>query len=319
MSRRRTWHLARELVLTVGAVLGALCLVLGLVMVATGLSPLIFRSGSMAPAIDTGALALARTVPASDVRRGDVVSVVDAGGSRVTHRVVNVAADGERRQLVLQGDANRTPDHETYVVTEVQRVVLDVPRLGYVVGWVNGPVGLFLLGGYATFLLSVLLRHKDDLGGDAPQPPATGRRKASRRAGSRVPGVLAMSALLAGIGTLTPAPVWAAPWTNPVTVAGTTLTAGAVAAPATFTCGALGVLSVQFNWAAVAGATSYTLHYGSGGALTTTTASTTATIVSAISGGTAWVVANRAFGSVTWTSTASSTRTYTVAVVSLCS
>ena len=62
----------------------------------------------------------------------------------------------------------------------------------------------------------------------------------------------------------------------------------------------------------------YTLHYGSGGAQTQTVAGTTATITAAISGGTAWVVANRNFGSTTWTSVASQTRTYTVAVVSLC-
>jgi hypothetical protein len=113
-------------------------------------------------------------------------------------------------------------------------------------------------------------------------------------------------------------PASAAPWTDAVTISGTTLTAGTVAAPV-LSCGALGVLSVTFNWTAVSGATSYTLHYGIGGSSTTTTAGTTITLVAAISGGTAWVEANHNYGSTTWTSIASNTRSYTVAVVSLCS
>ena len=107
-------------------------------------------------------------------------------------------------------------------------------------------------------------------------------------------------------------------WTDPATSTTGTFSAGTVTAP-TLSCGALGVLSVTFNWTAVAGATSYTLHYGAGGASTLNTASTTATLVAAITGGTAWVVAHREFASTTWSSVGSNTRTYTVAVVSLCS
>ena len=106
-------------------------------------------------------------------------------------------------------------------------------------------------------------------------------------------------------------------WTNPATTTTGSFAAGTIAAP-TLSCGALGVLSVTFNWTAVTGATGYTLHYGAGGASTLNTASTTATLVAAITGGTAWVVANRDFGSTTWSSVNSNTRSYTVAVVSLC-
>jgi hypothetical protein len=97
-----------------------------------------------------------------------------------------------------------------------------------------------------------------------------------------------------------------------------TFGAGTIPAP-TLTCGALGVLSVTFDWTAVPGATSYTLHYGTGGSLTLDLAGTTATLIAAIAGGTAWVVAHRDFGQTTWDSVNSNTRSYTVAVVSLCS
>ena len=310
---------SREVALTTSAVAGVLCLVLLLAGLVLGVRPLVFRSGSMAPAIDTGALALARTVPASEVHRGDVVSVRDAAGTRVTHRVVSVATQGEQRQLTLKGDANAHPDAEAYNVTEAQRVFLHVPRLGYVVGWLTGPIGLFLLGLYAALLLSVVFRRRPP-GNGRPSSPA--RRRASGRSTSprrrtRVHAALAVA--VTALAVLVPAPGWSAPWTDTVNVTGTTFIASAVPPSASFNCGALGLLSVTFDWTAVAGATDYTLHYGSGGTDTVQVSGTSKTIGALISGGTAWVVANINYGSTTWTSVASNTRTYTVAVVSLCS
>lgn len=124
---------------------------------------------------------------------------------------------------------------------------------------------------------------------------------------------LAAAALL-GAGV----PAAYAYWADPATTTTGSFAAGTVSAP-TLSCGALGVLSVTFNWTAVTGATGYTLHYGAGGASTLNTTNTTATLVAAITGGTAWVVAHRDFASTTWSSASSNTRSYTVAVVSLCS
>lgn len=305
----------REVLLTLGAVLGALCLLLGGVAVAAGVDVLVFRSGSMSPTIETGDLALTRTVRASELRPGDVVSVVDSHGNRVTHRVVDLARQGDDRQLTLRGDANQSADREVYTVSEAQRVAVVVPKAGYLLAWSTGPAGLVLLGGYGAFLISVLVRGKGRGDGDPPPPRrrAAPRRRASRKAAP------ALLALVVGAAVATaPSHAWAAPWTDPVTVSGTSLTSATIPPSASFSCGALGLLSVTFNWSAVAGATNYTLHYGNGGTSTVTVAGTSRTITSAISGGTAWVVANHNFGSTTWSSVASNTRTYTVAVVSLC-
>jgi signal peptidase I len=304
----------REILLTLGAVLGAACLLLGVVAVTADVHVLIFRSGSMSPTIETGDLALTRMVSASELRVDDVVSVIDSSGNRVTHRVVNLAEQGEQRQLTLRGDANEASDREVYTVTEAQRVVFVLPKAGYLVAWSTGPVGLVLLGGYGAFLFSVLVRGK---GGGDPPPPSR-RAPAKRRASRRTVSAL-LAVVLGGAIASLPSYAFAAAWTDPVTVGGGTFTSSTIAAPATFTCGGLGVLSVTFNWSAVAGATDYTLHYGSGGATTVAVAGTTKTITAALAGGTAWVVANRNFGATTWSSVASNTRTYTVAVVSLCS
>ena len=81
-----------ETVLTVGALAGVLCVVVAIVSVAFGLSPLVVRSGSMSPTIATGDIAIARSVPANDVRIGDIVSVTRPDGTRVTHRVTTIDA-----------------------------------------------------------------------------------------------------------------------------------------------------------------------------------------------------------------------------------
>ena len=318
MSRSTIVRGAREGALTAGAALGLVCMLATAASYAFGIMPLVFRSGSMSPAIHTGDLAVARTVDASSLRNGDIVSVVNADGIRVTHRLKNVAKQGDARQLTLQGDANRSPDTEVYTVTRAERVLFDIPKAGYVVDAASGPGGLFVLGAYVTGMLILAFRRRPPDEDERPQQPPTrgGARKATRR--SRV---AARSVAVATVGAtlVVASPASAAFWTNPVPVTGTTFTAGTLPAPATFTCGGLGVLSVTFNWAAVTGATSYTLHYGAGGATTKTVTGTSTSITSALSSSTAWVVANRAFTSTTWTSAASNTRTFTVAVVSLCS
>ncbi|NLG47963.1 MAG: signal peptidase I, partial [Gordonia sp.] len=63
----------RELALNVGAVLGLMCIVAAIASMLFGITPLVFRSGSMSPEIPTGSLAIARTVDAQDLRVGDVV------------------------------------------------------------------------------------------------------------------------------------------------------------------------------------------------------------------------------------------------------
>jgi signal peptidase I len=304
-------HRVADRALTVGALLGLAALLGAALGAALGVRPLFFRSGSMAPTFDTGALALARSVPAADLRVGDVVSVTTASGTRVTHRVVATEpASGGQVLLTLRGDANRVEDPERYAVGSAYRVFGQVPWVGYAVAWMFSPTGLFLLG--LAIGLLVLFTRK------GAGPPAGGRRAhraPPRRHRAQRTGAAAIATVAALACTVGPAS--AAPWTVNLTLAGTTLTAGTVPAPA-LSCGALSALSVTFNWTAVSGATSYTFHFGLGGSSTTTTTSTSITLVAAITGGTAWVEANHNYGSTTWTSVASNTRTYTVAVVSLC-
>ncbi|KRF36173.1 signal peptidase I [Nocardioides sp. Soil805] len=145
------------LALTVAAVAGALSLAVALLFAVTGVTPLVFQSGSMGPAIPTGSLALARTVDAEDLTVGDVVSVRDDAGTRVTHRVAAIAADGA---LTLKGDANLSADAETYLLGSADRVFVSVPRAGAVLSALTGPAGRgpAAVLGVAVVLVLVSLR-----------------------------------------------------------------------------------------------------------------------------------------------------------------
>ncbi|HUS22984.1 MAG TPA: signal peptidase I [Aeromicrobium sp.] len=315
-------RVVREAVLTVGAIGGALCLVVALSSWALGTAVLVVQSGSMQPTIGTGALILTREVPASRLRVGDIVTVETASGQRVTHRIVRVTHRGAAATFALKGDANRVADPETYTQTDVDRLVFAIPALGRVVAVLGSPIGLVLLGGYLVFLFGVAKGELDrDSDGALPLPPSRrrrrGRRRATRRTARIAAGTVAVTAIgLAAAGT-GPQPTYAA-WTDSVPVGTSTMSTSTVPAP-TLQCGTLGALSVQFKWAAVSGATSYTLYYNNGANSTTVTGLLTAITGAVNLSSEAWVVANRDFGSTTWTSQPSNHRSYTFLVVlSIC-
>ncbi|BCN82388.1 signal peptidase I [Prescottella equi] len=140
--------------LNVGAVLGVICVLATAVSLIFGIKPLIFRSGSMSPEIPTGALALSKEAAAVDLQAGDVVSVNNEQGTRITHRIHEIVSqEGDSTVLILKGDANAEPDPSPYAVTDVDRVFFSVPGLGYLVAWLSSPVAIFLGGVLAGGLL----------------------------------------------------------------------------------------------------------------------------------------------------------------------
>ena len=148
----------REAVLWLGAGLGALCIVWTLGILVSGVTPLVFTSGSMSPAIAAGDLGFARTIDASEIEVDDVVSVVNAKDVRVTHRVIDVQHEGKTAVLRLQGDANQIPDDELYTVTEAERIWFSVPKLGYVVKGASSQYGMFAGGMLVAVVLMLAMR-----------------------------------------------------------------------------------------------------------------------------------------------------------------
>ena len=280
---------ARQALLTGGAVLGAACVLMTIGAALFGLRPLVFLSGSMSPTIETGALGIAHEVPASSLEPGDVVSVPTESGERVTHRIVSVAMDGDEAELELRGDANAAPDAHTYRVTHADRVVFDVPLVGYAIGWMVGPAGLFLLGLYAAFLLSVLLKRAPDR---APGPPAS-----QLSATALTLAVLAAGALPVLL-PLRVSPTLAA-FTDPVQVSGTSFTAATLSAPTNVACVKGNGQRVTLTWSVVSGVT-YRV-YDDGVPAAPTSAGTYSTTNKET--GELWVVATTSFSGPEWVST----------------
>lgn len=149
----------REIALTAGAVIGVVCVVAAVASMLFGITPLVFRSGSMSPTIGTGALGLAREVPADQIRQGDVVSIVNEYGTRITHRVVaSEPVAGGAASLTLKGDANQIADVTPSIVSSADRVFFHVERLGYAVSWLSSPSASFLGGLLVGVLLMIGFR-----------------------------------------------------------------------------------------------------------------------------------------------------------------
>ncbi|MGX1769976.1 signal peptidase I [Dietzia sp. NPDC055343] len=144
---QRTPSRAREWALNIGAIVGLICIVAAALSMFLGIRPLVFQSGSMSPTINTGALAFAQTVPAQRLKVGDVVSVINPTGVRITHRVTGLEFedDGEV-SMIMRGDANAAQDPVPYLISEADRVLFHVNGLGYVVAWLSNPVSIFLGG-----------------------------------------------------------------------------------------------------------------------------------------------------------------------------
>ncbi|MFI8569288.1 signal peptidase I [Rhodococcus sp. NPDC078407] len=261
-------RLLREIALTVGAVAGLFCVLFALAAVFFGITPLIFRSGSMAPAIDTGALALSKSTPAAEIAVGDVVKVTNASGTGITHRVVQIGAVGtDSVQLFLQGDANAEPDAESYVVSEADRVFFSVGKLGYAVTWLSGPVAVFIGGIAVGALLMTAFGFRRSAESPAQsdeedrlQEPPSGRHSAPKHGASRLGVVLALAAISAvGISASNTPTTLAAGQDTATAVSGTITTAPPLLPPTSLACANSGLTRSVLSWPTAG--TGYTYQY----------------------------------------------------------
>ncbi|OFI39067.1 signal peptidase I [Arthrobacter sp. SW1] len=144
-ARRGASAVVRDVLLNVAAAGGALCILVTLAAVFFHVSLIMFKTGSMAPAIPAGSLAVVREVPVSEVKTGDVVTVERQGKLPVTHRVTSVrlGEDGTGT-LTMKGDANPVEDPAPYTVSTVRTVLWSAPGLAQWVAQASNP---FVLGG----------------------------------------------------------------------------------------------------------------------------------------------------------------------------
>ncbi|WP_217177579.1 signal peptidase I [Streptomyces sp. AC495_CC817] len=157
----------REVLLTLAALGGAVCVALVIMAYAGGYTLIMFKTGSMTPTIPAGSVALVQRIPADEIAIGDVVTVARPDALPITHRVTSIR-DGEtadQRVITMKGDANDAEDPAPYTVSDVRIVRGSVPNLAYVIVWFGSP---WVLGGI-TLGASVLVvwafwprRERDD-------------------------------------------------------------------------------------------------------------------------------------------------------------
>ncbi len=150
---------------TVASIFGSLCIVLVILGLTMHISLIMFGTGSMAPAIPAGSVAVVQRIAAAEMEVGDVVTVDRPGRLPVTHRVVEIIeVDGDAATFVLRGDANEHPDPEPYTAEHVRVVLWSMPGLArFVVPFQNPFVlGLMTLGATAVVVWSFWPRRGPD-------------------------------------------------------------------------------------------------------------------------------------------------------------
>lgn len=154
MTGTRAHGRASAIVLNIAAVLGVICLLVAAVSVLTGMRLIIFSTGSMAPTVPAGSLAVTLPVAAADIAVGDVVSAHRAGdGKLVTHRVVAVQHRDGLWLATMRGDANTSTDAAPYDVTSgAQRLLFSVPGVGQAIAQLRSP---WILAGVLALLVLI--------------------------------------------------------------------------------------------------------------------------------------------------------------------
>lgn len=129
---------------------------------AAGYRPLAVYSGSMAPDLPVGSLAIVRAVPAASVGVGDVITFANplSTGGLVTHRVVEVVERPQGPAYRTKGDANAARDPWAIELPgRVGRLEGSVPYAGYALVYAQTrEVRTALLALACSALLLVLLR-----------------------------------------------------------------------------------------------------------------------------------------------------------------
>ena len=141
----------------------SLIALVALILVAAALPLFGYRTtviygGSMAPAIGQGALVISRMVDPATLTVDDIITFRrPEAKARVTHRIVAIRDVNGQQSFTVKGDANSSPDpNEITFEGQVEKLTLQVPYIGYVMGFARSPRGMLLLVVLPAFGLAIL-------------------------------------------------------------------------------------------------------------------------------------------------------------------
>ena len=116
----------------------------------------------MEPAIMTGDVIVIKSF--AEYQINDVVTFTNNSGKVVTHRIIEVNNNGGEKSFDTKGDANRSGDDDAISPAQIiGKVVLVIPKLGYIVAFSKTPLGIMflLLIPAAIFALDELAKIKN--------------------------------------------------------------------------------------------------------------------------------------------------------------
>jgi len=168
-----------EVLLWAAALAGLVCIVLVVLAFTANITLMMFRTGSMAPSIPAGSVAIVQRIPADEVAVGDVVTVDRAGELPVTHRVRSTEPGPQpgERVLVLRGDANAQDDPVPYTVSSVRIVRFAIPGAAPAIVLLGNPLVLGSITVAASVLVGWAFWPRRE---EASARPRAGRSRAER-------------------------------------------------------------------------------------------------------------------------------------------
>jgi len=98
-----------------------------------GFQPSIIASGSMRPTLDVGDIAITVQTRPENIKVGDIIKYWRQGEpAPIIHRVIQADRAGGITYIVTKGDANDAPDEPITVTQTVGKVVLIIPKIGWI-------------------------------------------------------------------------------------------------------------------------------------------------------------------------------------------
>ena len=123
----------------------ALLVIISLFPVTGNYKILIVQSGSMEPAIKTGAVVVVK--PIDNYQINDIITFTGGKSDRsTTHRIVGEEIENGKTYFTTKGDANNGEDTNKVTLDQIiGKVLFNVPYAGYAVAAAKKPLGFALL------------------------------------------------------------------------------------------------------------------------------------------------------------------------------
>jgi len=128
----------------------------------SGYRSFMVQSGSMEPAIMTGDIIVIH--PQANYMINDVITFIGSDNRTITHRIAEIREASEKRLFSTKGDANRSQDEDLIKQSQITgKVVLVIPKLGYLVAFSKSLPGLIILAIFPAvfFILDEILKAKN--------------------------------------------------------------------------------------------------------------------------------------------------------------